>query len=402
MKLHIESKYIYHTLIGIILISLISVIFIQIQQIRQFRQEQIQKNNLISKEFVEEPILDGLKPQIINIKDKQQTLYLPEKFRISVLTQGFTSPQFVKADNKGNLFVTDSEANTLWIVPNDNPQQPQVVDNKLNGLMSIDWYKDSVYVVTDTKVIQYTDIQVDGSYRERKTLIDTLPKPNNNTYHTIAVQDDRIYIAIPSNCETCKPKDKKRGSIVSYAIDGKDEKFFAQGLKQITDIVLNQDNFIVTDIGRTGISNQLPAVEINKIEEGKDYGWPYCYGTSNTDPKYTDQTDFCENKAEASIAELPKDNGLSGFDLIPNQFYNDFANDYVFIYQGGQNESIPKGYKVVVKDINTDSPAKNFITGWLLPDGTIWGVPKGVTFDNNGGMIITDNKNGLLYRVSQK
>ncbi|MGA1047337.1 MAG: hypothetical protein ACO3UU_04965, partial [Minisyncoccia bacterium] len=270
MKLHIESKYIYRISVGIIFISIVWFSWYQAQQIRQFRQEQIQKNNLISKDFVEEPILDGLKPQIINIQDKKQTLYLPEKFKISVLAQGFESPQFVKADDRGNLFVTDSEANTLWIVPTENPQQPKVVDNKLQGLMSIDWYKDSVYVVADTKVIQYIDIQFDGSYRERKTLIDTLPKPKNNNYNTIAIKNDRIYIAIPANCESCKPKDKKFGSIMSYAIDGSDEKLFAQGLKQITDIVIEADNLIVSDIGRLGISNQLPAVEINQIEEGKD------------------------------------------------------------------------------------------------------------------------------------
>lgn len=402
MKLHIELKYIYNILIGIIIISLIVIIFTQIQQIKQFRQEQIQRNNLISKEFIEEPILDGLKPQIINIQDKKQTLYLPEQFKISVLSQGFVSPQFVKSDDKGNIFVTDNEASTLWIAPYDNPRQPKVVDNKLKGIMSLDWYNGSVYVVTDTQVIQYIDIQFDGSYKERKTLIDNLPKPKNNTYHTIAVYDNRIYIAIPANCEACKPKDQRFGSIISYAMDGKDEKLFAKGLKQITDIFLNKDNFIVTDIGRTGISNQLPAVELNKIEEGKDYGWPYCYGDSNTDPKYTDQTDFCKNKAESSISELPKSNGMSGFDLIPNKFYNDFANKYVFVYQGSHNKSIPKGYKIVIKDINKDSSAKNFITGWLLSDGTIWGSPKGVTFDNAGAMIITDQKNGLLYKVTQE
>ena len=308
----------------------------------------------------------------------------------------------MKADDKSNIFVTDSEASTLWIVPNENPKQPKVVDNKLKGIMSLEWYKDSVYVVTDTKVIKYIDVQSDGSYKERKTIIDNLPKPNNNTYHTIAVHNNRIYIAIPANCETCQPKDKKFGSIVSYSIEGKDEKLFAKGLKQVTDIVLNSDKFIVTDIGRTGISNQLPTVEINQIEEGKDYGWPYCYGAANIDPKYTEQIDFCENKAEPSIAELPKSNGISGFDLIPNKFYNDFANKYVFIYQGGQNRSIPKGYKIVIKDMNKESIAKNFITGWLLPDGTIWGSPKGVSFDNDGAMIITDQKNGLLYKVTQE
>jgi len=402
MKLHIESKYIYHIAIGIVLASMTWFSLSQAQQIRQFRQEQIQRNNLISKEFVEEPILEGLKPQIVNIKETKQTLYLPEQFKISVLSQGLDSPQFVKSDDKGNLFVTDNKANSLWIVPAQNPQVPKIVDNKLKGIMTLYWYEGSVFVVTDTRVMQYVDIQSDGSYKERKILINNLPRPQHNTYHTIVIKNDRIYIAIPANCESCKPKDKKFGSIMSYAIDGSDEKLFAQGLKQITDIVVEKDNLIVADIGRVGISNQLPVVEINRIEEGKDYGWPYCYGDANTDPKYTEQTDFCKNKAESSITELPKGNGVAGFTLIPNKFYNNFANNYAFIYQGGQNKYIPKGYKVVIKDINKDSTAKNFITGWLLEDGSAWGSPKGVTFNNNGDMIITDQQNGLLYKVTQE
>lgn len=399
MKLHIKIKYIYTIIIGIVFIGLSIFAFLQNQKIQQFRQEQIQRNNLISKELVEEPVLNGLKPQIINIQDKKQTLYLPDKFKINVLTQGLESPQFVKVDDKGNLFVTDNKANALWIIPSQNLQEPKIVDNKLKGIMSLAVYQNSVFIATDTKIIQYIDIQSDGSYKEKKTLIENLPKPKNNSYHTIAIKKDRIYIAIAAQCESCQSKDSKLASIISYAIDGKDEKLFAKGLKQVTDIVLDKNNFIVTDIGRNGISNQLPAVEINKIEEGKDYGWPYCYGESNTDPKYTEKSDFCKNKAEASIAELPKGNGIAGFDLIPSSFYNDFTNKYTFIYQGDQDKSMPKGYKVVIKDINSNITGQNFITGWLLQDGTSWGSPKGITFDKKGNMIITDQKNGLLYQV---
>jgi glucose/arabinose dehydrogenase len=402
MKLYIKIRYIYPIIIVIIFISLIVFSFLQNKKIQQFRQEQIQRNNLISNELVEEPVLKGLKPQIVNIKDKKQTLYLPDKFKINILTQGLESPQFVKVDDKGNLFVSDNKANALWIISNQNLQEPKLVDNKLKGIMSLALYQNFVFVSTDTKIIKYVDIQSDGSYKDKKTLIENLPKPKNNSYHTIAIKDDRIYIAISAQCESCQSKDSKTASIISYSIDGKDEKLFAKGLKQVTDIALDKNNFIVTDIGRNGISDQLPAVEINKIEEGKDYGWPYCYGDANTDPKYTEQSDFCKNKAEASIAELPKGNGLSGFDLIPSSFYNDFANKYAFIYQGSQDKSMPKGYKVVIKDINSNNTAQNFITGWLLQDGKIWGSPKGITFDNKGNMIITDQKNGLLYQVTRE
>ena len=401
-KVKFKSKYIYYIIGIIILLSLIWTLFYQSQKIQQFKQDQIQKNNLISKESVEEPVLSGLKPQIINVKGTKQTLYLPDKFKIDILTEGLESPQFVKSDDKGNLFITDNKANSLWIISAENPKEPQKVDTKLKNLHSLDYHNNAVYVATDTQIIKYTEIQSDASYKEKKVLIQDLPRPKLKAYHTIVVKDDRIYIGISANCESCQPKDKRLASILSYSLEGKDEKLFAKGIKQITDMQVRNNQIIITDIGRSNISNQLPAVEINAIEEGKDYGWPYCYGDSNTDPKYTEQVDFCKDKIESPISELPKGNGVAGFEIISDDFYKDFMNNYAFVYQGGEKNSIPKGYKIVIKNINQDLAAKNFITGWLLENGKAWGSPKGVVFDNKGAMIITDQQNGLLYKVTKE
>lgn len=403
MKLRIQSKYIYYGITILIVIGVFIWIFSQNRRIQQFRTEQIQRNNLISRESIEEPVLNGLKPQIINIKDKKHTLYLPEEFTINVLSQGLKSPQLIKSDDKGNLFITDNKANALWILPVSNPLEPKKVDTNLNNIYGLAWYKGIVYVTTDTKVISYSDIQSDGSYKERKTLVDNLPKPIQNSHNTIALRDDRIYIGIPANCESCKSKDQRRASIISFNLEGKDEQLFARGLKQVTDILPVDNSLLVTDIGRSGIDNGLPLVEINQIAEGKDYGWPYCYGIGNIDPKYPDKTDFCKTKSEASIAELPRGNNVIGFNAIPDDFSSLFKNNYVFVYQGGQSKSIPKGYKIVIKDINNkQTAAKNFITGWLSDEGEIWGQPTGVTFDINGAMIITDQKNGVVYKVSKQ
>ncbi len=402
MKLQLPSKYIYYALIVVAIGTLIVGYSSQRSQISEFRQEQIQRNNLISRESIEEPVLDGLKPQIININQKKQTLYLPDIMTISVLSEGFESPQLIKSDDKGNLFVTDNKSNSLYILPVSDPQNPQRVDTNLNGVYGLDWYKGVVYVVTQNKVIGYTDIESDGTYKERKTLIDNIPTPKRGSFNTIAIKNDRILVGIPANCESCKPKDPRRGSIVSYALDGSDEELFAQGLKFMTDILPVDESLVVTDIGRDGIGNNLPQVEVNRVEKGKDYGWPYCYESTNTDPKYPEKTDFCNTKSEPSITTLPQGNNIRGFDLIPATFLKDFEGKYVFVYQGGENKSIPKGYKVVIKDSSNQSSALNLITGWLSEDGTAWGQPTGVTFDNTGAMIITDQLNGVIYKVAKK
>lgn len=401
MKYRIELKHIIYTVSAIVIIAVFWGLFVQQNRIRIFKKDQISRNNLISKESIEGPVLDGLKPQIVNIKGTKQTLYLPDKFKISVLATGFDSPQFVKADDKGNLFVTDDKASALWILPAGEVKDPKIVDRNLQGISDLDYYQGAVYIVTNNKIIKYQDVQSDGSYKERQILVDKLPTPRKGFYHSISVNQDRIYISIPANCESCEPKDKSIASIVSYDIKGGDEQLFAKGLYKITDMLSAEDKLIVTDIGRKGIGNGLPKVEINIVESGRDYGWPYCYGMSNIDPKHPEKDDFCKSKAEASKTELPNGMGVASFDLIPEDFYQSWKAHYAFVYAGDITKSIPQGYKIVIKNINKDLAASNFITGWLLEDGTSWGVPKGITF-SNGGMIVTDQKNGILYKVNKE
>lgn len=401
MKYNFGLKNIIYLFTGIILLVMFLVVLLQQNRINLFKREQIIRNNLISKESIEEPILDGLKPQIINIRDKKQTLYLPSEFTISVVGHGLMSPKAVVKDDNNNLFIADNEANTLWLLQSNGDKNPQIVDNKLNGISDLYYYNGGVYVITNNKVTKYQDIQSDASYKERKAIIENLPNPPKGTYHTILIKNDRIYISLSANCESCTPRDKKLASIVSYDMNGGDEQLVAKGLKNITDMGVFGNNLIVTDIGRKGIGHSLPKVEINKIDQGKDYGWPYCYGFANIDPKYPEQNDFCKTKSESPIAEMPNGMGVVSFDLIPEEFYKIWKDQYVFVYSGEKNNSVSQGYKIVIKDINKDLSAKNFITGWLSENGEVWGSPKGVTFIGNS-MIITDSQNGILYKVNKK
>ena len=394
-----------YTFIGIAFVGILAVALaiwvLRIQNLlTQFTQDHITRNNLISKENIEEPVLEGLKPQIINIKGEKYTLYIPDIFTASIVSDVFDAPQRIQGDDQGNLFVTDAGTNSLWILPKSNINEPKKVDTNIPGIYDIVWDKGKVYISTDTKIIRYTDIQSDGSYQSRDTLIDNLPKTDSDTPHTIAINNDTIYVAVAANCETCKPKDSRRASILSFDMDGKNEKLFAKGLKQVTDMLVEQNNLLVTDIGRQGIANGIPRVEMNQIEQGKDYGWPYCYSFDSVDPKYPNQSEFCKSKAEAPIFEMPQGNGISSFARTSDRFYPEFQDTFTYVYSGEKRNSIPKGYKVVIKD--TNNPAKNLITGWLNEDGQIWGSPSGITFGINGDIFITDSMKGVVYRIERK
>jgi glucose/arabinose dehydrogenase len=43
---------------------------------------------------------------------------------------------------------------------------------------------------------------------------------------------------------------------------------------------------------------------------------------------------------------------------------------------------------------------EDFLTGFVIDDGHVWGRPVGVTVAHDGALLVTDDANGTLWRVS--
>jgi glucose/arabinose dehydrogenase len=42
------------------------------------------------------------------------------------------------------------------------------------------------------------------------------------------------------------------------------------------------------------------------------------------------------------------------------------------------------------------------MTGFVLPDGRVWGRPVGVAVAGDGSLLVTDDSAGTLWRVTNK
>ena len=43
---------------------------------------------------------------------------------------------------------------------------------------------------------------------------------------------------------------------------------------------------------------------------------------------------------------------------------------------------------------------EDFVTGWALPDGRVWGRPVAVAQGRDGSLYITDDGGGCIWRLS--
>ena len=45
---------------------------------------------------------------------------------------------------------------------------------------------------------------------------------------------------------------------------------------------------------------------------------------------------------------------------------------------------------------------EDFMTGFILDNGSVWARPAGVAVTRDGALLVSDDANGIIYRVTRK
>ncbi|RJQ28566.1 hypothetical protein C4571_03420 [Candidatus Parcubacteria bacterium] len=239
-----------------------------------------------------------------------------------------------------------------------------------------------------------------------------LPAGDGHFTRTIGFgPDDRLYVSIGSSCNVCIELDNRRAKIFSMNRDGSDFKEFARGLRNAVffDWSYVDGKMWATEMGRDLLGDDVPPDEINVIEEGKNYGWPTCYGKNIHDTDFDKNTyvrNPCMEPFEMpSHVDIPAHSAALGLAFIPEEGWpEEYWYDLIVAYHGSWNRSVPTGYKVV--RIKLDAHGKyegteDFIAGWLTKDGAL-GRPVDIVTEPGGVMYITDDKAGVIYKVAYR
>lgn len=353
-------------------------------------------------------------------------LTLPEGFAISIYAKDLRGPRVMMYDNAGSLLVSIPSLGTVVaLVDADHDGFAEAHRTVLSGLdkphglamRCTDICK--LYVAESGQVVEYDYASFDGAASEARNpkKIADLPTGGNHFSRTImfmaAPDDSTLLIAVGSTCNVCLEKDERRASILALDVDkGGEPRVYATGLRNSVFMAIHPVNGKIwaTEMGRDLLGDDTPPDEINIIEDGKNYGWPNCYGQNIHDGAFDKNTYIrnpCMEPFETpSHIDLQAHSAPLGLAFGPEEgwpeeyWYNAFV-----AYHGSWNRSIPTGYKIVRIKLDADGNyfgTEDFITGWHgTGESTALGRPVDVITQPGGTMLISDDKAGVIYKVTR-
>ena len=188
-------------------------------------------------------------------------------------------------------------------------------------------------------------------------------------------------------------------------------KYYATGVRNAVGIAIQPDTgkLWVSTNERDALGDDLVPDYITHIEEGGFYGWPWYYMGNHEDPRHAGERPDLAGKAIVPDLPVQPHSATLQLTFYPKQqagvsaFPSDYTGDIFAAFHGSWNRTGRTGSKVIrvhLVDGKVTGSYEDFITGFVVDDGHVWGRPVGVTVAYDGALIVSDDANGTLWRVS--
>ncbi|XSG83195.1 MAG: YbhB/YbcL family Raf kinase inhibitor-like protein [Methyloligella sp. ZOD6] len=342
-------------------------------------------------------------------------LELPEGFKLETYATGLIDPRVLAISDDGTLYATRrSVGDVIMLEDRDGDGKGETVQTVASrpNMHGIAFDGDIVYLVT-IKEIYKADVKEDGTFGELQRMVDDLPDAGQHADRTIAVgPDGKLYVSVGSTCNACNERNPENATMLRVEPDGSFRTVYASGLRNTIGFAFQPrtGDLYGWDHGIDWLGDEEQPEELNLIRQGKQYGWPYVYGEGGKNPADAPPGELThEDWAKASETPvLPHTAHAAPMELEfydGNQFPDAYQGDAFVAMHGSWNRKPPSGYEVLRVRFEDGKPAKlePFVTGFLKETEKGYGYigrPFGLAVAKDGGLFISDDANGAIYKVT--
>jgi len=336
---------------------------------------------------------------------------LPAGFKIAVYAE-VSNARSLCVSPDGTVFVGTRNDKVFAIPDKNNDGMADKVYQIADGLSSPNGvaFKDgSLYIGASSTIYKMDNIESHLDNPQKPTAIyDKYPSDAHHGLRYIAFgPDGNLYVAVGAPCNVCVPSKPIYGTITRINPNGAGFQIYASGIRNSVgfDWDPSSTQIYFTDNGRDNLGDDIPSDELNTAKQpGMNFGFPYCHQGNIPDPelgKGKNCNDYTPpvKLLGAHVASLGMRFNTG------NMFPPEYKNAIFIAEHGSWNRTTPIGYRIAVvkRDANGNlGTPEVFVDGWLQSDREVNGRPVDVQFLKDGSMLVSDDYNGVVYRISYK
>jgi glucose/arabinose dehydrogenase len=346
-----------------------------------------------------------------NLDDKHD-INLPDGFEISLFSSKVPGARSLALGDNGTVFIGARDNDNVYALRDEDgdgkAEIMSIVAKNMDGPNGVAFHNGTLYIAEVDKIWKIDNVETNLKDPAKPTLVfDKLPSDKHHGWKYIAFgPDNKLYIPIGAPCNICdnSMRDKRYASMCRMNADGSGFEIFADGIRNTVgfDWHPSTKELWFTDNGRDMMGDDIPPDELNVAPaKGLHFGYPYCHGTSISDPEFGSGkscTDYT-----APVVELAPHTAALGMKFYTGKMFPPKYNNSVFIAEHGSwNRSQPIGYRVtVVRKQGEKYIYEPFAEGWLKNGGPT-GRPVDVLQLKDGSLLVSDDMGGKVYRISYK
>ena len=365
---------------------------------------------------------------------------VPAGFKIELFADGLSGPRQMRAAPNGDIFVAETGPGRIRVLRaadgSTRPSANEIYASGLHQPFGIAFFPSGnnpqwVYIAETDRVIRfaYNPGELTASQKP-ETVVAELPHGFGHSTRDIAFTpgDNRMLVSVGSESNDAEGmrdppgglpawidkhrlgaswgRETNRADVLAFDPDGKNPEVFATGIRNCVGLAVHPktgDAYCSTN-ERDGLGDNLVPDYVTRVREGAFYGWPWYYIGGNEDPHHYGQRPDLKDKVTIPDVLLQPHSASLGLTFYEgNVFPSDYSGDGFVAEHGSWNRSKRTGYKVIrirLKDGVPTGEYEDFVTGFVVNDSEVWGRPVGVTVAHDGALLISEDGNGTIWRVT--
>ena len=345
----------------------------------------------------------------------------PSGFRVQRYARDLQAPRLIRTAPNGDAFVAMSRAGKIQlfrdIAQDGSAATTSVFLEGLHQPFGIAFYPPGpdpqwIYFGDTDAVVRVPYRNGDLQARAKPERVADLPGGGHWTRDIAFSQDGKtMYVAVGSASNVddpdTTPAETNRADILAFNADGSGMRVFASGIRNAAGIAVQPDSgdLWCSVNERDGLGDNLAPDYITHVQDGGFYGWPWWYIGAHQDPRHAGK--HAELKDKVIVPDVllqPHNASLELAFYTGTQFPALYRGDIFAAEHGSWNKSIRAGYEVIRIPLHQTHHAggeyEDFLTGFVLDSGDVWGRPVGVAVAQDGALLVSDDGSGSIWRVS--